>query len=218
MNERTTSEHLRGYYRAQALNAASLGRLIRAAQSGLGSEFPKAAARWRGMGSGRGWSRRVAAGAAVALAAALVAAVFFDGIPGLGLFQGRPEALRGAIVREVALNHGKRLEVEFAASSFAGLRARMDELNFVVRRPARLPGESFRLVGGRYCSIQGRLAAQIKLEDERGRALTLYQTRFVRDFEGVDGVKQSWEGGLSVELWREDGMLQGLARPSAEGS
>jgi len=66
------------------------------------------------------------------------------------------------------------------------------------------------MLGGRYCSIQGRLAAQIKLEDEAGRVLTLYQTRFSEAFEGISEQRCELDG-IQVRIWREGGLLFGLA-------
>ena len=66
------------------------------------------------------------------------------------------------------------------------------------------------MLGGRYCSIQGRLAAQIKLEDEHGSVLTLFQTNFDERFDGLTEVQRELDG-IRIRVWREGDLLFALA-------
>ncbi|MAE97351.1 MAG: hypothetical protein CL910_22100 [Deltaproteobacteria bacterium] len=121
-----------------------------------------------------------------------------------------PAALAGSIRHEIVLNHRKNLAVEFDAEDYLGLREQMDRLDFALLRPQRFGGGELQLLGGRYCSLQGRMAAQLKLEDEEGRVLTLYQTGFGEVFEGLPEEQRELDG-IPIRIWREGDLLFGLA-------
>ena len=120
-------------------------------------------------------------------------------------------AVTRVIADEIAMNHNKRLDVEFVSTSYAELRRAMDRLDFSLVEPRRSDAEGWRLAGARYCSIRGQLAAQLRLETDDGEIVTLYQTAWTDDLNGLDG-RQIGAGGLAVELWQEDGVFLGLAR------
>ena len=68
-----------------------------------------------------------------------------------------------------------------------------------------------RLLGARYGSIGGRLAAQLYLEDDDGEAVTLVQTALVAELEEIEWAELR-AGGLRVDLWKEDGVFLAMAR------
>ena len=202
MSPQTLSEHLRRYYAERELPPETLERLARLAA---------ARADARG-GAFRPPSR--------ALVVAVLAASVVLALVGIQLLRAPAAervALAAAIAAEIALNHSKDLAVEFPANGYADLREQMDKLDFTLRPPG-LPGATgLRIVGGRYCSIQGQLAAQIKLEDDAGRMVTLYETRFADGFAGLPEGDRNLEG-LRVRIWREGDLLLGLARPTPGSS
>lgn len=211
MSHENLDAHLRRYYSSQEIDSGVLGRLKRLAdlqQGGAGSV---------GSGGRRAASRRFWSGAAVTTAAAAALVLSFLVFPGLrglpGIETGSSEALAGRVLREIALNHSKNLAVEFAAIEYPRLREQMAELDFSLRAPRRddVTGGELRMLGGRYCSIQGRLAAQIKLEDEHGRVLTLYQTSLGEHFDGLPELQRELDG-IQIRVWREDDLLFALAR------
>ncbi|MAE95782.1 MAG: hypothetical protein CL910_14085, partial [Deltaproteobacteria bacterium] len=159
MSREPLDDHLRRFYDAQEVDPTVLERLKQLAA--LENEGAGPGARAKRSPRGR------LVMAAAALAALVLVALFVPGLRDGG--SGGPEALAGSILREIALNHSKNLTVEFAAVGYPRLREQMAELDFSLRAPRRTPGGDLHMLGGRYCSIQGRLAAQIKLEDERGR-------------------------------------------------
>ncbi|MAG30112.1 MAG: hypothetical protein CL908_04360 [Deltaproteobacteria bacterium] len=159
-------------------------------------------------GTGRRRVVRWVAGMAAVAAALILLPIVFPGLRSAGV-EG-PEALAGSILREIALNHSKNQGIQFAANDYSGLRQQMDELDFSMRSPQRIGGGEFRILGGRYCSLQGRPAAQIKLEDEAGQVLTLYQTHFSDSFEGLFEQRREL-GGIQIRIWREGDLLFGLA-------
>ncbi len=206
MSRERLDGHLRRYYGSQQLDATTLERLKQLAQVETRAEVPESSTHGS-QGRRRFASRLLGATTAVA---ALVLLTFV--LPALRSDPvARPEALAGSIAREIALNHVKNLTVEFPAEGYPGLREQMGKLDFSLRSPEHTGGGgAFRVIGGRYCSIQGQLAAQIKLEDGAGRLLTLYQTDFSEDFEGLSMQQRELEG-IQIRIWREGDLLFGLA-------
>ena len=200
MSRETLSEQLRRYYAGQELSAETLERLTRLAAARVDARSAET--------GGASWLRP-AARVAAAVAASVVLAL--AGIQLLRAPSAHGDALAAAIAAEIALNHSKNFAVEFPAQGYAELRERMEKLDFTLHPPS-LPGaRGLRIVGGRYCSIQGQLAAQIKLEDDAGRMVTLYETRFVREFAGLSEGDLDLQG-LRIRIWRDGDLLLGLAR------
>ena len=114
-------------------------------------------------------------------------------------------------VREAAMNHRTRLAPEFPERDLAALDAAMTELPFELRRPERL-GADWRLIGGRYCSIAGRLAAHVQLvAPDGGGTLSLFVTRESDRLARLDGERHDVDE-VSVELWEEQGLFFAMAR------
>ena len=114
------------------------------------------------------------------------------------------------VYAEIAMNHQKQLAVEVTADSFVDIGRALERLEFQVPRPERLL-EGFDLVGGRYCSIHGNLAAQLKLRERDSDAVhTLYVTGLTPDLVGVaDGT--AIHDGVEITLWHEKDVFFGLA-------
>ena len=121
-----------------------------------------------------------------------------------GLLWMRTDAVHDVAV-EIAANHRRAYAAEFETTSYDELRERMERLDFVLLAP-ELSGLTLR--GARYCSLRGRVACQLHLEDAAGRAHSLYQVRL--DDVGDATVEL---GDLEVRLWNKGGLLLGLARP-----
>ena len=116
-----------------------------------------------------------------------------------------------SIAEEIAMNHNKHLDAEFETASYAELRRTMDRLDFSLIEPHRAGVDGLRLLGARYCSIQGQLVAQLRLETGDGQHVTLFQTASAGDLQRLEET-QLRAGGLAIELWREDGVFLGMAR------
>ena len=57
----------------------------------------------------------------------------------------------------------------------------------------------------------GKIAAQLRLVDGQGRLCTLYQFRPGEDYQGLE--ESSFQiDGVQVTVWREAGLVMGLAR------
>ena len=71
--------------------------------------------------------------------------------------------LNRQVLAEIAMNHSKQLNVEIATTRYDILQTKLDRLDFALRPADHALQETYTLIGGRYCSIQGELAAQLKL-------------------------------------------------------
>ena len=114
------------------------------------------------------------------------------------------------VLAEIAMNHQKQLEVEVAGAEFAAVARALDRIDFEIRPPEALRG-AFELLGGRYCSIQGVLAAQLTLRDRGTGAMhTLYATGVTPALAGIGGVATVFDG-VPIRLWHEGAVFFGLA-------
>ncbi len=190
MSQKDLRGHVADYYERRGPDPKVLDLLVRRAKG----EVPPR----------RAWRAWLAAAAAVLLAAV-----------GLGLSM-RPPAIdpqAEAVCREIASHHLHRLEPEFRADSMEELAAAMQKLDFALTPPALLAEEGLRIVGGRYCAVRGRLAAELTLVDARGQSVTLCVARYDASL-GVIPTAPMVVDGLRVRAWVEKGLLMGLAVPA----
>ena len=150
-----------------------------------------------------------------------VAAVFFIMMGNVFYFSMSPElALEQRIGSEVAKNHINLKPLEIQTSSMKAIRDFLTELDFSPVESILLKGSSKSLIGGRYCSIQGVTAAQLRLRDsETGQIQSLYQTVYDKDvFYDLPLLKENqkpvtvYSKGLAVDIWVEKGILFALTR------
>jgi hypothetical protein len=107
------------------------------------------------------------------------------------------------------MNHKKQLEIEFSAADYAGLQPQMSKLDFALAPPSSAVAAPLHVVGARYCSIQGQLAAQIRVRDPAGLVYTLYETKLTDKLSPVAGEVKA--DGVRIRLWKENGLFYGLA-------
>jgi hypothetical protein len=183
------TDHVRRHYEDQGLSEERLGELRAIARSGA-----------TGRARSRSWLRYGMA------AAVLVTAT-------IGVFLAFPRsAVAERVIREIAMKHNKALDMEFRVSCCEDLCECMSKLDCRPVTPERIRERGLRVVGARYCSVEGELAAQIRLEDEKGRRYTLYQCRCTPDLEKIEEASDT-VNGVRVEVWREAGLFMGLAGP-----
>ena len=114
------------------------------------------------------------------------------------------------VLAEVAMNHGKQLDAEIASGDVAVVAAALDRLDIPLRPPGQWPAR-YALLGGRYCSIQGGLAAQLRLRDqETGELHTLYATRLTSDLETVVDTATTYDN-VGITFWRDRDVFFALA-------
>ena len=126
--------------------------------------------------------------------------------------------LEQRIGSEVAKNHINLRPLEIKTSSMEAIRNFLTELDFSPVESILLKGSSKSLIGGRYCSIQGVTAAQLRLKDSKtGQIQSLYQTVYdEKVFYDLPLLKEGqkpitvYSKGLSVDIWVEKGLLFAL--------
>ncbi|WP_086933402.1 hypothetical protein [Agarilytica rhodophyticola] len=138
--------------------------------------------------------------------------VFFVGIYGVKLYQADSSAL--LVSEEVVKNHIKLKPLEIEDEHFNILKQYFTELDFVpVESSIGFLKKSF-LIGGRYCSISGEPAAQLRYLDSNDKLTTVYQVGY--DQEKFSWVPDKSNGaapvekqvrGLNVKIWREKGLV-----------
>lgn len=129
------------------------------------------------------------------------------------VFSGFETELSKRTLREVAMNHTTRLEPEFRGTSLAMLDDSMHQLPFKLMLPKALDS-AYELVGSRYCSLGGVLAAHVKLQDKQsGKLMSLFVTSNSVELEEVQPQQRKLEG-VDVEIWREGGLFFALAQRS----
>jgi len=146
----------------------------------------------------RVWRLRLAALAASVLALAWI---------GYSVSSERDLAER--VFAEIAMNHKKGLAAEVASDDFAAVGRALDRLDFDIAEPGG-PAAGLSLLGGRYCSIQGRLAAQLKLDAPDGMR-TLYVAELTPQREAVVGDSVVHDS-VQIKVWRDGDIFFGLAR------
>lgn len=119
------------------------------------------------------------------------------------------------IAAEVAANHVKLKPLEVEASELDVVLGYFDRLDFqLVASPRIAGGAGDRLLGGRYCTIQGIDAAQLRVASADGVLSTWYEATLppgqldrIPSLEQGDTVAVVDIKGLQVRLWREHGIV-----------
>jgi len=194
----TLDKAIKAHYERQGLSDEKLDAILAAARRD--SETPVSIP---SRPSERIWYARLGAMAAILLL-------------GFGFFHvwDTERDLTHRVLGEIAMNHLKELSVEVASADYAAVQGSLDQLEFSILPPAGVR-QRFDLIGGRYCSIEGGLAAQLKLRDrETGQLETLYATRLTNTLEGI-APQESLHDDVRITLWSEGDDFFGLAADTA---
>ena len=203
MNKRPLTHVVRYHLQAQELNPRQLERLEQL-QSEAMQPHLTTKARWN-------W------------AAAIILAVVAS-LSALLLTKGQDHAaIAQLMAEEIAMNHLKNRPLEVKGSQVASLRDYFTELDFVLSESTRLAGTTTRLLGGRYCSIQGVGAAQLRLQEENQGYRTWYQVPFdhakhavLQNIDRDAAPIVRYARGVRVEMWAEKGLVFALAGDAIE--
>jgi hypothetical protein len=112
-----------------------------------------------------------------------------------------PASFGKAIATEVAMSHLKREALTVAGVTIDELSDGLPRLGFRLRAPSG----AWTTVGARYCSIDGDLAAQVRLAPEAGGG-SLFVVRLQPRFERV-GKGETMVHGVRVRYWSEGGLF-----------
>lgn len=122
------------------------------------------------------------------------------------------------IAEEVVSNHLKLKPLELKTNQLQDINQYFTMLDFVPIVSDRLPDLPNQLLGGRYCSLQGITAAQLRLRNaNNGEIQTLYETGYDRNvFKKLPNLDNGEEPiilyakGVKVDIWVEKGVLFAL--------
>jgi hypothetical protein len=203
MNRDPFGKHVKGYYSSQTLSPEKLQAL-------MSIEVPEAEAAGQ-LSSWQitYWMARWRFQRNLSIAAGLLLLV-------VGTFQLQSlmapamSSLPYRVAQEIALNHNKQLANEFEVTTFSKLAALMIKLDFIPHIAKRVELLDYHMTGGRYCSIQGQLAAQVRLIGEQEKEVTLYQAQLNKELATLQESEYVVDG-VNVQLWLENGRLFGLA-------
>jgi len=125
--------------------------------------------------------------------------------------------VREKVAQEIAYNHSKRMQLEITSDDLNTVRTRLSELDFALIDSDKEQQPQWELLGGRYCSIQGKLAAQLRVKQNNSTDYHTYYQAIIPDGLNLRGHTYStWIDGIHVKLWVEGGILLGLAGESSE--
>lgn len=170
-----------------------------------------------------GWLKRHLLSSAVA-AALLVFAILL--MPWREDTNTVPDMAR-AIAMEVAQNHLKLKPLDVSTQSIGDIRAFFTQLDFSPVN-SELAASHFTLLesemlGGRYCSIQGVTAAQLRYRSNGDGLSTLYEVGYDPDVFGTFPHTERGEdsrvimvNGLQVSIWVEKDLLMALVEEIGE--
>jgi len=194
----TTDKMVKGYYQKKGLSAEKLQQLMDTAQ--LAKENPaeetaNLKTRWL-------MQRNISIAASLLLAAVIL-------FQWINIAPSQQQVIAN-ISEEIAINHQKQFASDFSEASYAGLSKVMLKLDFKLIDSERLESGEFEILGGRYCSLKGKIAAQIRLRNKEGKIFTLYQASSHEAFEGIPD-HSSQARGIDIEMWNEGGVFLGIA-------
>ena len=119
----------------------------------------------------------------------------------------------GDISKEIEYNHNSQMQMEVFSESIDDIQLHLNRLGFSLIESAFLIGDNWELVGGRYCSISGKIAAQLQIKNlDTSKIYTFYQAKLPDQFFNLIQDKQISVDGVNVKIWQENGLLMGLAK------
>ena len=124
----------------------------------------------------------------------------------------------GLIADEVAKNHLKLKPLEVHSREISDVQNYFDKLDFLLVSSLSFKQKSkASLLGGRYCSIQGSSAAQLRYQKLNGESVTLYQTNYSEIFSDIPNIEKgqipikTYARGVEITMWLEKGLLMVIA-------
>lgn len=201
---------VREHYEAQALAPDRLAHLKAVASGEVVPEPVDAPT--------RAWGAWTGAALKLAVAAALLVAAAGPYFGWWGPSKLTPRELAHQIAVEVALNHTKQLELDVNATTWSALAAPHRELEFTPIQPGYLAEyKQLRLLGGRFSTVGGQMALQVRMQDGAGPRSAVYTLYQLRPGETYASLGQKYEfdvHGVRIMIWRERDLILGLARLS----
>ncbi len=130
---------------------------------------------------------------------------------GLWLHISTDSSLTHQVVTEIGHNHRQHGALVVKSDQYGIVQNALSELDFPLQPRRDNLVRDFLLIGGKYCTIQGSQAAQLKLNHRKSQVIhTLYVLPITNSIKDVEpGVYET--NGVQVELWTDQQLLYGLA-------
>lgn len=121
------------------------------------------------------------------------------------------DSITHQVVAEIGHNHRQHGALVVESDQYAVVQAALSELDFPIRPRRDEFVQDFVLAGGKYCTIRGFQAAQLKLSHSKSQIIhTLYVLPIADNIKDVEpGIYET--NGVQVELWTDQVLLYGLA-------
>jgi hypothetical protein len=202
-------EAVKQQFETETLDSRQMRQLLDMQRSALEDGSPAATA----------WHRQLRYGAFAACALLLLGiAILWQPVPGSG-------DITSQIALEVAENHLKLKPLDITAQSMQEIRGFFTQLDFSPVNSSllstRFALSEQRMIGGRYCSIKGVTAAQLRYQSSDDGLSTLYEVGYDPDAHGPMPHLEHGEApdeiilkGLNISLWVEKGLLMVLVQDS----
>ncbi|NRB37598.1 MAG: hypothetical protein HRU20_03915 [Pseudomonadales bacterium] len=198
------------YYKQHSLDAAALANM----QTLLASSVQEERSSVDDVPQMRSGGRRLFT---LAMAASIFCFVFTLGLwfKAIGPGAVTSDQMVEAIAMEVSKNHLKMKPLEVSSDDFSSVRDYFSELDFSPTRSDYFLADAGPMLGGRYCSIQGVTAAQLRYQVQgSNQSQSLYETTYDIAVFGElpviekDGIPiKTFARGLAVDIWVEKGLL-----------
>jgi hypothetical protein len=122
------------------------------------------------------------------------------------------------IAMEVVKNHLHQKPLEIKGNQLSSIRDYFTRLDFAPVESEFLQSKDISLIGGRYCSLQGITAAQLRFKSISKKGVnTLYQVNYdpnifksLPDFDNGEEPVSVYSSGIKVTIWVEKGVLFAL--------
>lgn len=123
------------------------------------------------------------------------------------------------IADEVALNHLKPKPLEVVSTQIVEVQKYFTKLDFLPIASLIFNQQNSKLLtGGRYCSIKGSRAAQLRYFEGNQPPTTLYQTNYHKAFSDTLKLQEgdapiiTYARGVEITIWQEKGLLMVTAQ------
>ncbi len=166
---------------------------------------------------GLGWYKVVGAGGLLLLGIVVITMTDFLNV--IDNNANHTEQVSSSIIQriadEVATNHLKMKPLEVEGFEIAEVQGHFSKLDFVPYSAEPLAKNvQIALAGGRYCSIQGVKAAQLRYNDTKGDYVTLFEAAYSAVlFEELPHIDKgeapvvTYTKGIKVSMWVEKGIV-----------
>lgn len=194
MNTKKIDDQIRDYYASQCPSPETVSRLKQMMLAGVPVRNER--------------RRRLALVAAIAVAMTTLIWTAAHRVP------PSSQQIAAAVARQAAFDHNEKQELEFRVRNCAELRTKMKSLDFTPVEPTMIQHMHMRIVGARYTTLGGAMAAQIVYVDSRGVPCTLFQARPADSLARIAPGEYQIDG-VRVAVWKEKGLVMVLAQPMA---